>query len=131
MTSPSPNINVVSNIYPTKTVTTVQLPGLPESVTGAVDDLAFRRKIRCRKALVALSELTHGAVIDDRRRIRILLDNNLVSEDQIKAYWGYGRAVDCPPGERPWGLGPNGVECRCEILNCPGRNDCFPPTSSK
>ncbi len=121
MTAATSNISVVSNIYPTKSARTVHLPGLPERVTGVVDDPAFRLRIRCRKALVALSELTHGATISDQQRVAILLDNHLVSEAQIKAYWDDGRCVDCPPGEKPWGLGKNGLECRCPKTACSAR----------
>ena len=119
------NISVVSNIYPVKTARTIRLPGLPERVTGVVDDHAFRLKIKCRKALVTVSELTHGATISDQHRVAILLDHHLVSEAQIKAYWDKGRCVDCLSGERPIGLvrdgGTTSLECRCEKRNCPVR----------
>lgn len=115
------NISVVSNIYPIKTAKTIHLPGLPARLTGVIDDEAFRLKIRCRKALITLSNLTHGDVNDDRQRVTILLDNHLVSESQIKAYWDDGRCVDCPPGEKPWGAGKNGLECRCPKANCPAK----------
>jgi len=120
------NISVVSNIYPIKTAKTIHLPGLPARLTGVIDDEAFRLKIRCRKALITLSNLTHGDVNDDRQRVTILLGNHLISESQIKAYWDHGRAVDCPPGERPWGLGEYGIECRCQKTNCPSWRACFP-----
>lgn len=121
MTAPASNISVVSNIYPTKMARTIHLPGLPERVTGVVDDPAFRLRIRGKKALVALSEITHGATISDQERIAILLENHLVSEAQIKAYWDDGRCVDCPPGEKPWGLAKDGLECRCLKPGCSAR----------
>jgi hypothetical protein len=120
------NINVISNIYPVKTVKVTHLRGLSPRVTGLFDDHAFRLQIRCRRALVILSERTHGAVIDDQQRVAILLDNSLVSAAQIKAYWDDGRCADCPPGEKPWGLGKNGIECRCTKTNCAARNQSQP-----
>jgi len=126
MISTTSNISVVSNIYPVKTIRPIHLAGLPERIAGVIDDPVFRSKIRCRKALIILSDITHGAVIDDRQRIEILLNNQLVSEAQIKTYWDKGRCVDCPPGEKPWGVGKNGLECRCLKTGCSAR---MPPKS--
>lgn len=118
MTNPTSNISIVSNIYPTKRIKTVRLPGLPERVTGVIDDPEFRLQIKCKRSLVALSEIARGAVITDQQRIAILRDHRLVSEPQIKAYWDDGRCVDCLRGEKPWGLGKNGLECRCPRYGC-------------
>jgi len=121
MSPSTSNIAIVSNIYPVRTAEIIHLPGLPSRLTGVLDDETFRLKIRCRRALVALSRFTHGGVIDDRQIVSILLDNHLVSDAQIKAYWDDGRCVDCPPGEKPWGMGKNGIECRCSKTTCPAR----------
>jgi hypothetical protein len=120
------NIRIVSNIYPVKTVTELVLRNMPPRKVGVTDDQAFRLRIRCRKALVTLANLKHGGAIDDRQQARILLENRLVSQAQIDAYfWDNGRCVDCLPGERPFGIVSNGesfrVECRCQKRNCPAK----------
>jgi hypothetical protein len=130
MNSTVSNVQVVSNIYPVTTISTIQLPGCPERTVGVQDDPLFRRQIRCRKALKQLAQWKAGGAIDDRQRIATLLDYDLVDAAQIEAYWDNGRCVDCPPGERPFGIVSDGdgfrVECRCQKPNCPAKN----PTSA-
>ena len=109
-TTPS-NVTVVSNVYPTHQV---------------CDDAAFRPRLRGRSALKRLARLKLYGLNDERHEKAILLERNLVDKAQLEAYWDDGRAVDCPPGERPWGLGKDGIECRCQKTNCPGRSACFP-----
>jgi len=120
------NVRVVSNVYPITTATTPRLPGVPERTSGVIEDPIFRRRIWCKSSLKKLCDLKGGAVIDDRQRIKWLLENDLVSASQIQACWDDGRCVDCLPGERPFGpvsRGKNSVlECRCDKINCPAKN---------
>lgn len=101
------NVSVVSNVYPLR---------YPD----------FYRQIRGRAALKKLAESVIFGENDERRLKERFLERGLVAPAQIEAYWNDGRSVDCPPGERPWGLGKNGIECRCERANCSSRTLCFP-----
>ncbi len=126
MNPPASTVRVVSNVYPVKTVTTDQLPGLPERTSGVVQDPEFRRQIWCKRALRKLSNFNAGGVVDDRKCREILLERALVDQAQLETCWDPDYCVDCTPGERPIGQvtkdGHTIVECRCPKPGCPVRN---------